>query len=618
MGCIWKAAHLCVLNEKYSYAKILVDIKAPVLWLLICHFGGMKVKKIREIILNEKIEVIFIMLLCFLFHIAVLNQFECWFSTDTDGYWLHAASMVGYRWGDVARNMSAFYSWGYSVLLTIPMLITKDVHIMYKIAIVMNVILCTLLVPIVYSFVGKLYSEIERISRLFIALIVSCYSTYILESAVSLAETFIYFLTFLILYLLYRFFETRNLTWGILAGLSVGYIYIVHNRCIGIVAAYVVVVLVYLYLEKDIKKVFFMLLPLICMVLVKSLVTNWLDIVEQTSGVYASNTYGAAAAKVSTITFYSIISVVENILGEFWYTLAGTFMLAGFGIYEVVKYRIIPGWKKDGYVLFYVYALLSWIFLIGVSAVFFIRKAAITSGRIDTLIYGRYMESSVGFLLMMGLIYLERRIKENERRKEIGLVVIISILLSILVHYFTTSYEATGVNWFSIVAVLVPFSYGKKEFSVCASSIVLLAIGILVIYLFSMKEKIYKYITYICVCGAFLYIGYNAAYTVSRIYADTASVENNPTYNNEFNAICNYLTENNIGEFYVLSSARYDAFSYQFIMNDKKVVSLVEVSELQKLEKGDIIVIGDSVDMTAYSFRLLYDGISYDLIQLEQ
>lgn len=576
-----------------------------------------QVEKIKGIIFNEKVEVAFIMLFCFLFHIAVLNQFDCWFSTDTDGYWLHAASMVGYRWGDVASNMNSFYSWGYSVLLTIPMLLTRDVNVMYKIAIIINVVLCTLLVPIIYSLSVKLAPKLERKSHLFIALIVSCYSTYILESAVSLSETLIYFLTFLILYLLNRFFDTRKLIWGILAGFSVGYIYIVHNRCIGIVVAYIIMVVMYLWMEKDLKTAIILLMPLGGMLLLKYAVTNWLGVVEQTNGVYTSNTYGAMVTKTSKITFYSILSMIQNILGEFWYTIAGTFMIAGFGVLEIIKYRIVPGWKKDRKVLFYVYAITSWVFLIGVSSLFLFKKAAITSGRMDTIIYGRYMESSVGFLILMGLIYLEQRLGENERKKEIGLVIIVSILLSILTHYFVTAYEPAGINWFSVVAVLMPFSYGNTNVSVCASSIVLLSIGLFVIYLFLMKEKIYRWIAYICVCGAFLYIGYNATYTVARIYAETASVENNPTYNADFTAICNYIDENNYDEFYVLSGSGYDAFSYQFVMNDKKVISLIDESELQYLEGEAIIVIGETLDTTNLQVKVLYDGTAYNLIQLE-
>ncbi len=189
-------------------------------------------KKIQNIILNEKLGVLIFTFLSFIFHIVVINQFSCWLSTDTDGYWLHAASMVGYRWGDVAKNMPFFYSWGYSVLLAIPMMMTEDVNVMYSIAVIINVLLCSLLVPMVYYLCRKIIPDLSRISYLFIALIVSCYSSYILNSAVSLAETLIYFLSFLILLCLYKYFDSEKIIWAILSGCAVGYIYI---QCIIVV-----------------------------------------------------------------------------------------------------------------------------------------------------------------------------------------------------------------------------------------------------------------------------------------------------------------------------------------------------------------------------------------------
>ncbi len=189
--------------------------------------------KIILFLKKEKVKLLIAMILCFIFHMAVMNQFVVWMSTDMYGYWLHAATFTGHDWSGVAQNLSYFYSWGYSLLLTIPFLLSSDIYTMYKIAVVINVVLCCLIVPLSYSMGKRIAPKMSRNALLLCVLAVSLYSTYILESAVSLSETLIYFLSFLILWLLWRYLDTRQMVWGILSGLAVGYIYTVHNRCIG-------------------------------------------------------------------------------------------------------------------------------------------------------------------------------------------------------------------------------------------------------------------------------------------------------------------------------------------------------------------------------------------------
>lgn len=564
---------------------------------------------------NEKLLIATIMVLSFLFHIVVLNQLNCWFSTDTDGYWLHAASFAGYRWGDVAKNMGAFYSWGYSVLLTIPMMLSKDPVVRYKIAVLINVVLCTLLVPIVYRFSKKVAPDVARVFHLFIALVVSCYSTYILESAVSLAETTIYFLSILIIYLLYTYFETHKLWIGVLCGFAMGYLYIVHNRCIGMLIAYVIVVMIYGIKRRKWKELIALLLPVVLMFILKEGVQEWLKGIENTDGVYTSNTYGAMATKASRLTFYGILSMIKNALGEVWYTLIGTLMIAGFGLMEIITNRLPKRQEGTGddTGFLYLYGILSWIFMIGISSFFFMRSKAVLSARMDAIIYGRYMEPTLGLFLIMGLIYLVRDHVKN--KKVIGLIIGATALLSILIAGFEAETEASGVNWFSIVAILMPFSYGKQIPSVIESSIVLGAVGLFVLYIFNMRGKGYKLFSLILITGTFLFVGYNATSTISTIYAEIASVENDPLYNDDFLAIRNYLEEREIENVCVMADRGYDAFSYQFLMPDVKVVSISDETELEEIGGNDMVILSGSTIITQ-SYTVLYEGQSAKLVEI--
>ena len=92
----------------------------------------------------------------------------------------------------------------------------------------------------------------------------------------------------------------------------------------------------------------------------------------------------------------------------------------------------------------------------------------------------------------------------------------------------------------------------------------------------------------------FLWIGYNATYAVSRTYAENASIENNPTYNQSFNDICKYVEENNIVTLYVYAANGYEACSYQLVMQERKIISITQLEELSKLSQGDVVLIKKS------------------------
>ncbi|MCC8029698.1 MAG: hypothetical protein LIO75_07900, partial [Lachnospiraceae bacterium] len=529
-----------------------------------------------------------------------------------DGERLHAASLTCHDWSGVAQNLSWFYSWGYSLLLTIPFLISDNIYTMYKIAVIINVVLCSLIVPLSYSMGKRIAPNMSRNALLFISLIVSLYSTYILESAVSLAETLIYFLAFLILWLLWRYMETRQWIWGILCGLAVGYIYTVHNRCIGFVIAYAVIAAVLLVREKDLKQLLIMILPLAGMLLLKYGVTQWLDAAESTVGVYTQNTYGTMTQKVTTgLTLYSLISAVCSALGSCWYMLAGTFLTAGLGILAILKGGIFRKDVPDRQRIFYIYAVVSWLFMLAVSVAGTYRKAPLTEGRTDIYYYGRYMEAAIGFFIFMGLIWLWRKGDLREKLREIAGCFLVFLCLSLLVYYVTASYTDTGDNLFSVVAILFPFFYPTLTISVKASSIMAAAVSALILYLFLLERKRYRYLGAVVLCGTFLFVGYSATYSVAKSYIDQASVTNRPTANADFNDVCAWLEASGTESFYVLSSEATEAFSFQMVLNKKTVVSLTDAEQLAFAEAGEYVLLKKTELPDMSGLEVLYENESF-------
>ncbi len=570
-----------------------------------------KFKNIIVTILKfESLQVIIVMVLSFLFHMAVFNYFDCWMCTDTDGYWLHAATFTGHDWSGVAEKMNFYYGWGYSIFLTIPFMISNNIRVMYRIAILINGLLCAGIVPVIYSLIKRIASGMSKFAMQLTALCVSLYSSYILATAVTMSETLIFFLTVLSLWLFYLYLDTDKPVYGILTAISVGYLYCVHNRNIGIVIALFIIVIVRSIYEKRSKDIWVMLLPLVGMVLLKHGVDYWLTLTENTMGAYTRNTYGNMLGKASGgIGLYGILSLVQNVIGELWYMLIGTFLVAGIGVFEILSNRLVNE-KKAVYkhTFFYAYSILSWLFMVAISVFSCVRKQAGAVKRMDIIFYGRYMENTIVFFVLMGIVYLWGNRKDAEKKKEIGLVFIIAVAISVITYYIVASLNVHDVNWFSVVAVMTTAFYPDLQITIISSSIIGLVMAAVIIYLFNMGKEIYKYISVVLLAGIFLFVGYHATYAVSKFYEERASLSNNPTFNLEFNDICNYVWENEYETIYVLSSDPYDAFAYQLVMNKKTIVSITERKDIEMVPDGIPILIKKYGGTDTTEFDFMYEN----------
>lgn len=575
---------------------------------------------IKKISSNHKLQILVCCSVSFLIHALVMNQFISWFSTDTDGYWLHAATFLGKDWSGVARNMDYYYSWGYSLLLTIPMMLTDVPSRLCKLAVLMNAGLCALVVPIGYDIVRKLSHKASHREALLGAFVVSVYSTYILECAVSLSECLIYFLSFFVFWCLVNMNHSAKLKWAVFSGLAVGYLYIVHNRNLSIVIAFLLLAVIYGFWEKEVKKPLIMTGTVVVMWIWKLYVDNWLTVRETTAGIYTKNTYGAIADRYTKkLSFYQIISVLENIIGETWYTYIGTMLIGGLGIFYIIKQ--IFKYKKHKNILnakLYLYALFSWLFSIGVSALFNAKGQVSYDGRIDKLIYGRYMENTVGILILFGFIYIIELCRNKEKKKLFWMILVMAVsgaLLNFVTWLFSWNCNPRRCNWFSVVAVLIPFQKEDMKVSIVMASVILGIIGILVIICLANKRKMVIFLGYMIMSVTFIGIGYNVTSCLSKLYAEGKSIVNNPSYNEYFNDICNYIRSNNIEKLYVYTADGYEAFSYQFFNQDKVVSGITKRAELDSVDAGQPVLMkladipGDLSYEIAYSNGLY--GICY-------
>lgn len=540
---------------------------------------------------KEKVWTGILWLFSFLIHLAVINHFVGWFCTDTAGYWMHAATFTGHDWSEAAKSTSMYYSWGYSLWLIIPFLLAAgNMTVMARIAIAVNALFCSFTFVLSYALGKKIFHGVSRRLVMACAFIVSVYPTYILEASVALSESLLFFLYLLELWLIAEYLSSNRPKWAVGSGICCGYMYIVHHRTLGIVAAFFCMLLILYLKNRNWREVLYFLVPLLLCITASVLVDQWLAVKEMGDNLYTKNTYRAMAKRLpATLQLGRILTMVQNAIGEAWYILIGTFISAGMGIiFTCKKIRKMMYMSKSerrmehGEALYF-FAAFSLAFSIVISVYSTARNMGNTGGRIDAIFYGRYFENTLSFFVFTGLVQMGRLRKEQDAWKEAVLLVILTLAGSVAVYDFTRMINGNGINYFSVSALLSLYSYPNLDFSVLDVSLYHMAIILVIFYLLWMRKKVYTVAAYCLICASFLYTGFHAVVNVDNLCRDHALTVDYPTQNEEALTINHYIKENHIERFGVYSESTYMVFSYQLMNPQNKVYSLSSVDEIERL-----------------------------------
>lgn len=525
-------------------------------------------------------------------HLAVLNHFIGWLCTDTAGYWLHAATFTGHDWSEAAKTTSMYYSWGYSLWLVIPFLIAPgDMVMMSRMAIVINAIFCSLTFVCSYFLGKKIFQGVSRRLIMVCAFIISLYPTYILETSVALSESLLFFLFIFGLWLLAEYLDTGRMQWAVLSSVCCGYMYIVHHRTLGIVIAFLCMLVILYVKNRSWQETLYFFIPLCLCIAAGICVDHWLMAKEMGEQIYTVNTYGAMAKKVpALLQLGKVLSMVQNMIGECWYILIGTFLIAGLGIISAGK-KICQIWfgrkswnKIENEIVLYAFGMMSLIFSIGISVFVTAKTIGAGGSRIDSVFYGRYFENVLAFFLFIGLIELSRLRKNQEVLKEVILLWIVTVAASVFVYYFTQMINGNGINYFSVTAVLALYSYPNLEFSVISASLYGASLAAVVMCLLCRNKKAWQAAAYFLVAGSFLYTGYSAVINVDNFYRNNTLAMDYPTQNEDAVSINGYLKEKDISSFGVYQEGVYAVFSYQLMNPQKKVYAIASMEDIRQLQ----------------------------------
>lgn len=360
--------------------------------------------------------------LLFLLFSAIIFIFRIWYIRESNvlairndeyGYWTHAALFTGHDWSDVFAGHMNWYSYGYSLILTPLFWFSHDLHLMYKTAIVLNGIFAILTYYLCIRCAKILFPKAEHWLLLVTSFMVCMYSSYITQGPIAWSETFLYLLVWLLLYLFLRFEQYPTVSRAILLSLSMGACYITHNRTIGIVTGYFLIVL-FLRLTDAIDWKLFaaMLLPLIIILFINIDIKAFLCTAEG-FGLKPKNGMGAQKDHLlSLLTLQGWWNLIRSLSGQMWSLMTSTFGLLFWGLIHCAA-RVLHAFrnkKPERHTTFYLFTLLASIGTFLISAISLIDPASITNLNSDTdltyFIYTRYDECIIGILLLLGFLEL--------------------------------------------------------------------------------------------------------------------------------------------------------------------------------------------------------------------
>ena len=429
--------------------------------------------------------------------------------TDELGYCGHAAALTGNTWSGVMGNMP-WYAFGYSLLLAPLFLLSTDIAVMYKMAVILNMILGLLNYWIAYKVIRKAMPEVSKgMSAGVIAFTATSYSAYIFHSYIAWSETLLTFLVWLILYELISLEEKPGYTKSILLGATAGYAYMVHNRMLAVAAA-VLLTTIFLVWSKKIKVQHFLLVlfALIALFLLSSMGKNYLEDLLVSNTVQPSmgganisfgktNTLSDQIGKVKEIlTIDGMKKFLLNAIGQVWQILSATYLIAGFGIAFCID-KGIKAIREKKNISFCLFPFMALAATIAMTSLFFIEGSAVSADsavRIDTFFYGRYNDILMGVFIMMALLFFHL---EKERKTYcIYCIPVYAIYLtaSFVIYYNLKDIKSFYINTVSAVSIYVFHWLGDFAVWKCALITFCVSVLCLISGLIKMPKHINRYI----------------------------------------------------------------------------------------------------------------------------
>ena len=333
---------------------------------------------------------------------------------DEFGYWTPAAAMLGYDWSSIT-SLGSYYSYGYSAVLVIILALFKDPIVTYRAAVIVNLLLQCIAIPMLYRILTGLFPSEHKNTKAVIAIASILYPAWVFYTQTTMAEGLLYFLFVLASYLMMIFTEKPNALKGFFLAVVLVYCYFVHMRCLGVIGAGILTIIIWLFSKRKNgigKKAW--LIPLLIIVLfgvsfiIKSFVIDNLYS-SASKDMLSWNDYTSVPERLlRMVTGDGLKYLLQDIAGKLLYIGLATYGIGYFGIFSLCKHfvssaRNIISKKSTDKDIFWVFLFLATFAQFMVALLYLNGAASPENTRLDIYLHGRYIDFFLPILIGIGL-----------------------------------------------------------------------------------------------------------------------------------------------------------------------------------------------------------------------
>lgn len=356
--------------------------------------------------------IIFVISLCMY---GIMGVFGFSAFPDEFGYWTPAAAMLGYDWSSIT-SLGSYYSYGYSVILVAVLAIFKDSIVTYRAAVIVNLVLQCIAIPMIYRILTNLFPTEHKNTRAAISIASVLYPAWVFYTQTTMAESLLFFLFVLTSYVMMKFTEKPGAIRGIILAVLLVYCYFVHMRCLGIIGAGVLTIIIWLFSKKKSgigKKAW--LIPVLIIALfaasfiIKGFVIDRLYS-EASRDMLNWNDYTSIPGRLlQIVTGNGFKYLLQDIAGKLLYLGLATYGIGYFGIVSLCTHFVVSAGnvihkKSTDKDIFWIFLFLATLAQFMVALVYLNGASAPSNSRLDIFLHGRYIDFYLPILIGIGLM----------------------------------------------------------------------------------------------------------------------------------------------------------------------------------------------------------------------
>lgn len=373
------------------------------------------------IVLIASMIVLFLLSILFINTDYALNNVS-----DEYGYLSNAAYLAGKDWNQLTSFGSAYYSYGYSLILVPFFWLFDDFTMIYRAAMGLNIFFLLLGFYFAVLCTKKIFKTINTTLVVIANLATVLYTANIVFAKWIWGESLLYLLYWIVIYLLQKIEATNKIHTVILLIITLTYMWTVHQRALVVIIATIIYFGTKFLLgggkiqNIHAKKVCLMICAMCIMIYIslmgKQYIQNNLYYNEALSGM--NNMTGIVNSVFGYISWQGIKTFINGSIGKTFYFIFSTLFVGCYGIWFCLKstYNTLRLYKqknnenaRETYLpLFFLLCLIGG----GLLNVIFTMS---DYTRHDLLIYGRYMEWLFGPIIICG--FFELAIVKNRNKK---------------------------------------------------------------------------------------------------------------------------------------------------------------------------------------------------------